>query len=136
MMFWGLKPETKIIRYSPEQLFAVVAAVDMYEGFIPWCQRSEIIRRHPDGSFDADLEIGFKFLVESYVSHVVLDKPKFIKVHFSLRQTSNSPYISSLNLHILFFMVKLFISFGILLYWVIECGNTLCMHIEWLNLSC
>ncbi|KMT00519.1 hypothetical protein BVRB_9g218170 isoform A [Beta vulgaris subsp. vulgaris] len=71
--------ERLVIGYSPEQLFAVVAAVDMYEGFIPWCQRSEIIRRHPDGSFDADLEIGFKFLVESYVSHVVLDKPKFIK---------------------------------------------------------
>ncbi|XP_021738532.1 coenzyme Q-binding protein COQ10 homolog, mitochondrial-like [Chenopodium quinoa] len=71
--------EKLVLGYSPEQLFAVVAAVDMYEGFLPWCQRSEIIRHHPDGSFDAELEIGFKFLVESYVSHVVLDKPKYIK---------------------------------------------------------
>lgn len=71
--------EKIVLGYSPEQLFAVVAAVDMYEDFLPWCQRSEIIRHHPDGSFDAELEIGFKFLVESYVSHVVLDKPKFIK---------------------------------------------------------
>ncbi|KNA25852.1 hypothetical protein SOVF_002770 [Spinacia oleracea] len=71
--------ENIIIGYSPEQLFAVVAAVDMYEGFLPWCQRSEIIRHHPDGSFDAELEIGFKFLIESYVSHVVLNKPKYIK---------------------------------------------------------
>lgn len=69
-----------IIRYSPEQLFAVIAAVDMYEGFLPWCQRSEIIRRYPNGSFDAELEIGFKFLVESYVSHVELDKPNSVKV--------------------------------------------------------
>lgn len=69
-----------IIRYSPEQLYAVVAAVDLYEDFLPWCQRSEILRRHPDGSFDAELEIGFKFLVESYVSHVELNKPKYIKV--------------------------------------------------------
>lgn len=68
------------IRYSPEQLFAVVAAVDLYEDFLPWCQRSEILRRNPDGSFDAELEIGFKFLVESYVSHVELEKPKYIKV--------------------------------------------------------
>lgn len=67
-------------RYSPEQLFAVVAAVDLYEDFLPWCQRSQIIRRNPDGSFDAELEIGFKFLVESYVSHVELIKPKYIKV--------------------------------------------------------
>lgn len=69
-----------IIRYSPEQLYAVVAAVDLYEDFLPWCQRSEILRRHPDGSFDAELEIGFKFLIESYVSHVELTKPKYIKV--------------------------------------------------------
>lgn len=67
-------------RYSPEQLFNVVAGVDMYEDFLPWCQRSQIIRHNPDGSFDAELEIGFKFLVESYTSHVELTKPKSIKV--------------------------------------------------------
>jgi coenzyme Q-binding protein COQ10 len=69
-----------VIRYSPEQLFDVVAAVDFYHGFVPWCQRTEIVKRNPDGSFDAELEIGFKFLVESYVSHVELDRPKRIKV--------------------------------------------------------
>jgi coenzyme Q-binding protein COQ10 len=47
---------------------------------VPWCQRSRIIRRHDDCSFDAELEIGFKFLVESYVSHVEMEKPKYIKV--------------------------------------------------------
>lgn len=82
-----------IIRYSPEQLFDVVAAVDFYHGFVPWCQRSDIIRHHPDGSFDAELEIGFKFLVESYVSHVELDRPKRIKVFNlhsrKLKQPSN-----------------------------------------------
>lgn len=70
-------------RYSPEQMFAVVAAVDLYEDFVPWCQRSRIIRRHENGSFDAELEIGFKFLVESYVSHVEMEKPKYIKVRTS-----------------------------------------------------
>lgn len=68
----------------------------MYEGFLPWCQRSEIIRHHPDGSFDAELEIGFKFLIESYVSHVVLNKPKYIKVHFSLHLTSNFLILTAL----------------------------------------
>lgn len=69
-------------RYSPEQLFAVVAAVDMYQDFLPWCKRSDIVQRHSDSAFDAELEIGFKFLVESYVSHVQLVKPKMIKVMF------------------------------------------------------
>ncbi|KAJ0980429.1 hypothetical protein J5N97_008684 [Dioscorea zingiberensis] len=65
----------------PEQMFAVVSVVDLYEDFLPWCQRSKIIRCNSDGSFDAELEIGFKFLVESYVSHVELQKSKYIKVH-------------------------------------------------------
>ncbi|KAL8172094.1 hypothetical protein V2J09_023898 [Rumex salicifolius] len=71
--------ERRVMGYSPEQLFAVVAAVDLYTDFLPWCQRSDIIQRYPDGSFDAELQIGFKFLVENYVSHVVLDKPHRIK---------------------------------------------------------
>ncbi|KAK3029452.1 hypothetical protein RJ639_037737 [Escallonia herrerae] len=71
--------EKRVLGYSPEQLYAVVAGVDLYEDFLPWCQRSEIIRRYPDGSFDAELEIGFKFLVESYVSHVELIKSKSVK---------------------------------------------------------
>ncbi|XP_071733277.1 uncharacterized protein [Rutidosis leptorrhynchoides] len=71
--------EKRIMGYSPEQLFAVVAAVDMYQDFLPWCQRSDIIQRHSDSAFDAELEIGFKFLVESYVSHVQMVKPKLIK---------------------------------------------------------
>ncbi|MCL7040025.1 hypothetical protein MKW94_019527 [Papaver nudicaule] len=75
--------ERHVLGYSPEQLFAVVAAVDLYEDFVPWCQRSKIVRNNPDGSFDAELEIGFKFLIESYVSHVELIKPKSIKTTVS-----------------------------------------------------
>lgn len=79
MRFW--LADTKLATsYSPEQLFNVVAAVDLYHGFVPWCQRSEILKYYPDGSFDAELEIGFKFLVESYISHVELKRPKYIKV--------------------------------------------------------
>ncbi|CAN4122680.1 unnamed protein product [Withania somnifera] len=78
-MLTKIHEEKRVLGYSPEQLFAVVAAVDLYEDFLPWCQRSEVLKRHPDGSFDAELEIGFKFLVESYVSHVELNRPKYIK---------------------------------------------------------
>ncbi|KAK3423224.1 hypothetical protein EUGRSUZ_F00224 [Eucalyptus grandis] len=85
--FWGVEMARKevfwprFMRRSAfwEQLFDVVAAVDLYHGFVPWCQRSEIVRNNPDGSFDAELEIGFKFLVESYVSHVELTRPRYIK---------------------------------------------------------
>ncbi|XP_020517413.1 coenzyme Q-binding protein COQ10 homolog, mitochondrial isoform X2 [Amborella trichopoda] len=48
--------ERRVLGYSPEQLYSVVAAVDMYEDFVPWCQRSRIIRQNSDGSFDAELQ--------------------------------------------------------------------------------
>lgn len=79
-------------RYSPEQLFNVVAAVDLYHDFLPWCQRSEVLRHYPDGSFDAELEIGFKFFVESYVSHVELERLKRVKVK-SLPNTAINCFI-------------------------------------------
>ncbi|KAG6476106.1 coenzyme Q-binding protein COQ10 homolog, mitochondrial-like [Zingiber officinale] len=71
--------ERRTIGYSPEQLFNVVSAVDMYEEFLPWCQRSKIVKRNSDRSFDAELQIGFKSFLESYLSHVEIDKPKRIK---------------------------------------------------------
>ncbi|XP_022982280.1 coenzyme Q-binding protein COQ10 homolog, mitochondrial-like [Cucurbita maxima] len=75
--------ERRVMGYSPEQLFDVVAAVDLYHDFVPWCQRSEVIKTYPDGSFDAELEIGFKFLVESYTSHVEIQRPKSVKTTVS-----------------------------------------------------
>ncbi|KAK9128463.1 hypothetical protein Syun_017260 [Stephania yunnanensis] len=39
MIFTTNFEERRVIGYSPEQLFAVVAAVDLYEDFLPWCQR-------------------------------------------------------------------------------------------------
>ncbi|KAJ0236803.1 hypothetical protein HA466_0254950 [Hirschfeldia incana] len=71
--------ERRVLGYSQEQLFNVVLAVDLYHGFVPWCQRSEVLKEYPDGSFDAELEIGFKFLVESYISHVEFERPNWIK---------------------------------------------------------
>ncbi|KAE8055707.1 hypothetical protein FH972_012532 [Carpinus fangiana] len=68
-----------VVGFSPEQLFSVVAAVDLYDGFVPRCQRSEIRKHYPDGSFDAELGIAFKSFVESYTSHVELNRPKSIK---------------------------------------------------------
>ncbi|TYJ28720.1 hypothetical protein E1A91_A06G019900v1 [Gossypium mustelinum] len=92
--------EKIIMGYSPEQLFDVVAAVDLYHGFVPWCQRSDIVKQYPNGSFDAELEIGFKFLVESYVSHVVLSRPKFVKSTVS-EKFNPGPVLGTCNLHFL-----------------------------------
>ena len=63
---------TKRVHHSPKKLFAVVADVDRYEEFVPFCARSRVVRRHDDAHFEAELEIGFKLFNERYLSSVTL----------------------------------------------------------------
>ena len=51
-------------RYSPEQLFDVVADVGHYCEFVPWCQRSVVVASRPPDYIEAELEVGFKLFVE------------------------------------------------------------------------
>lgn len=86
--------ERRLIGYSPEQLYGVVAAVDLYEDFVPWCQRSTVLWRKGEEKLDAELEIGFKFLVERYISHVELRKPTLIKT--SVSQSKLFEYLNNI----------------------------------------
>lgn len=69
--------ERKLIGFTREQLFDVVADVEHYHKFVPACRRSDVIERHKT-NLRAHLEIGIPPLLESYTSHVKLEKPKLI----------------------------------------------------------
>ncbi|NXJ96907.1 CQ10B protein, partial [Corythaixoides concolor] len=57
--------------YSAEQMYALVADVGQYRLFVPWCSRSAVLsRRGP--VLQAELEVGFPPLLESYISEVFL----------------------------------------------------------------
>lgn len=58
--------------YTPDQLFQLVADVEHYPEFLPWCVASRIRKRDGDVFF-ADLVIGFKMIRERYTSKVVLN---------------------------------------------------------------
>ena len=61
--------EKRNLPYSPEQLFDLVAQVDKYPEFLPWCLASRIKKR--DGNvFYADLIIGYKMVRERFGSKV------------------------------------------------------------------
>ena len=51
-------------RWSPRQVYDVVAAVEHYHKFVPWCQRSTVLLRRPPGYLEAELEVGFQMFVE------------------------------------------------------------------------
>lgn len=58
-------------RFTPEQLYSVVADVDRYQQFLPWCTKSRVLQGR-SGDFQAELEIGFPPLVERYTSEVTV----------------------------------------------------------------
>ncbi len=59
-------------------MYVVVVIVDLYKDFVPWSQSSYIIwRKHDDDDevfLNAKIEVGFKFIMEKYISHVQLVK--------------------------------------------------------------
>ena len=64
--------EKRVVRHSPEQLYALVADVRSYQQFLPWCLAARI--RHQDEvSLAADLIIGFRMFREKFTSYVDLD---------------------------------------------------------------
>ena len=65
--------EKRALPHSPEQLFDLVADVEKYPEFLPWCVGARIRRRQSD-LLVVDLIIGFKGLTEQFSSQVKLDR--------------------------------------------------------------
>jgi len=73
--------EQRSLPYTPDQLFDLVAAVDKYPEFLPWCLASRITRREGD-VFYADLVIGYKMVREKFSSRVTALQPDHIHVEY------------------------------------------------------
>lgn len=75
--------EKRVIPYSPEQLYALVADVKSYPDFLPWCIAARI-RHQDDYALEADLIIGFQMFRERFTSFVTLDPEDLeIKVKYA-----------------------------------------------------
>ena len=73
--------EKRVLPYSPEQLFDLVADIERYPEFLPWCRAARITRREGDVVY-ADLVIGFKVFRERFTSKVTLCKPNAVDVQY------------------------------------------------------
>jgi coenzyme Q-binding protein COQ10 len=65
--------EQRVLPYSQDQLFDLVADVERYPEFLPWCVGARIRKQLPDGTMEADLVIGFKMFRERFASIVKPD---------------------------------------------------------------
>ena len=73
--------ETRILPYSAEQMFDLVADVDKYPEFLPWVVATRV--RHDNATaMTADMLVGFKALREKFTSKVEKQRPHEIRVHY------------------------------------------------------
>lgn len=63
--------EKRHLPYRPDQLYELVAGVERYPEFLPWCKAARITRREGD-LFFADLVVAFKMFRERFSSKVTL----------------------------------------------------------------
>lgn len=67
--------EKRVVPFSPDQLFDLVADVQRYPEFLPWCVGARIRKREGD-LIVADLVIGYKMIRERFTSRVTLSRDK------------------------------------------------------------
>ncbi len=68
--------ESRAVPYPAELMYSIVADVERYPQFLPWCVAVRVKSREADGARQiviADMVVGFKALRERYTSRVVLD---------------------------------------------------------------
>jgi coenzyme Q-binding protein COQ10 len=67
--------EKRVLLHSPDQLYALVADIESYPEFLPWCLAARNNRRERRGASEivwSDLVIGFRFVREHFASKVTL----------------------------------------------------------------
>lgn len=73
--------EQRTLPYRPEQLFDLVADIERYPEFLPWCVGCRVTRREGNVIW-GDLMVGFKVFRESFTSKVTLSRPGRIDVQY------------------------------------------------------
>ena len=71
--------ENRVLPFTQQQIFELVADVEKYPEFLPWCLACRKTKILDDGC-EADLAIGFKMVREQFSSRIILSCPNQIEV--------------------------------------------------------
>ena len=66
------------VRFSAEQMFALVADIEKYPSFLPLCTGLTVLSRRQTAAGEeltARMSIGYKSIAESFTTRVVIDRP-------------------------------------------------------------
>ncbi|QDH17834.1 type II toxin-antitoxin system RatA family toxin [Swingsia samuiensis] len=73
--------EQRLLVYTPEQLFDLVANVAEYPEFLPWCTKADV-KLQTEKEIIVDLTAGFGPFKETFTSRVTLNRPSQIRVRY------------------------------------------------------
>jgi coenzyme Q-binding protein COQ10 len=68
--------ESRVVPYTADLMFAIVADVERYPEFVPWCSALRILKRTVDGDVTTlltETTVGFRTVRERYTSRAVID---------------------------------------------------------------
>jgi len=74
--------ERVAVPYTPQQMYDLVAGVERYPEFLPWCIGARILKREGDVLY-AELIIGWKVLRERFSSKVILKPPYSVQFDYT-----------------------------------------------------
>jgi len=77
--------EKRLIQHTPEQMFDLVADMEKYPDFLPWCVATRIRKKGTEGDcyiVISDMVIGYKMFREKFTSKVILRHPERIDVAY------------------------------------------------------
>jgi len=70
------------VPYTAQQMYDLVAGVERYPEFLPWCIGARILKREGDVLY-AELIIGWKVLRERFSSKVILNPPYSVQFDYT-----------------------------------------------------
>ena len=77
----GTRLHTHFLPYSPDQLYDLVADIEKYPEFLPWCAATRILSKS-ETEIMADLSVGYKFFRETFRSRVHLTPKTRIDIEY------------------------------------------------------
>ena len=66
--------EVKELPFAAAALFEIIADVDSYAEFLPWCVASRVREKPDDETMIADLKIGYRGFTETFASRISLNR--------------------------------------------------------------
>ena len=73
--------EKRYLPYAPADLYGLVADIEKYPEFLPWCLALRVRNRDGD-TLSSDMVIGFKMFRESFTTQVTLNPTHRIDVEY------------------------------------------------------